>query len=215
MSCESENQCSCHADTELATHNAAYRRALWIVASLNFGFGIVEAVGGFIAKSQSLKADALDFLGDGSITFLALLALGWSGRTRARVALAQGFFLAALGLGVIAGAIWRVFGIRLPQAEMMGALGIVGLIVNVVAAFMLFRFRKMGDASARAIWLFSRNDALANIAVIIAAGLVAWSQTGWPDLIVAAIIAALFLHSAWEIVRDSMRELTEAKLVRE
>lgn len=83
----------------------------------------------------------------------------------------------------------------------------VGLIINVSAAFALARFREGGDANARAIWLFSRNDALANIAVIIAAGLAAWLQSAWPDLIVASIIAALFLHSAWEIVRDARREL--------
>lgn len=74
------------------------------------------------------------------------------------------------------------------------------------------RFRERGDASARAIWLFSRNDALANIAVIIAAGLAFWLKSAWPDLIVAAIIAALFLHSAWEIIRDSVAELRERKL---
>lgn len=89
----------------------------------------------------------------------------------------------------------------------MGGIGLAALLVNLAAAGLLARFRRAGDAQARAIWLFSRNDALNNVAVIVAAGLVAWTQSAWPDLIVAAVIAAVFLQSAWEIVRDAQREL--------
>jgi len=171
----------------------------------------VEIVGGFVARSQALKADALDFLGDGSITLVGLFALAWAEHTRARVALAQGCFLAALGLGVIAAAIWRAMNAVPPDADLMGGLGVAGLFVNISAAFALARFREGGDANARAIWLFSRNDALANVAVIIAAALVMWLKTAWPDLLVAAIIAILFLHSAWEIIRDARSELSEPR----
>lgn len=203
--------CGCHADEKRAASDPAYRRALWIVVLLNLGFGLIEIVGGFFARSQALKADALDFLGDGSITLVGLFALAWVEHTRARVALTQGCFLAALGLGVIGAAIWRAVNAVPPEADIMGGLGVVGLIVNVSAALALMRFREGGDANARAIWLFSRNDALANIAVIIAAGLVAWFKAAWPDLIVAAIIALLFLHSAWEIIRGALAELRERR----
>lgn len=203
--------CGCHADEKRAATDPAYRRALWIVVLLNLGFGFVEVVGGFLAHSQALKADALDFLGDGSITLVGLFALTWAEHTRARVALTQGCFLAALGLGVIGAAIWRAVNAVPPEADIMGGLGVAGLIVNVSAALALMRFREGGDANARAIWLFSRNDALANIAVIIAAGLVAWFNTALPDLIVAAIIALLFLHSAWEIIRGALAELREQR----
>ena len=118
--------CGCHADEERAAHDPAYRRALWIVVILNLGFGVIEIVGGFIANSQALKADALDFLGDGSITLVGLLALGWAERTRARVALTQGCFLAALGVGVIGMAVWRALNAIPPEAEIMGGLGIAG-----------------------------------------------------------------------------------------
>ena len=201
--------CGCHADEKRAASDPAYRRALWIVVLLNLGFGLVEIVGGFFARSQALKADALDFLGDGSITLVGLFALAWAEHTRARVALTQGCFLAALGLGVIGAAIWRAVNAVPPEADLMGGLGVAGLLVNVSAALALMRFREGGDANARAIWLFSRNDALANIAVIIAAALVAWLKTSWPDLVVAAIIALLFLHSAWKIIRDALAELKE------
>ena len=203
--------CGCHGDEKRAASDPTYRRALWIVVLLNLGFGLVEIVGGFIARSQALKADALDFLGDGSITLVGLFALAWAEHTRARVALAQGCFLAALGLGVLGAAIWRSINAIAPEAALMGGLGVVGLLVNISAALALMRFRDGGDANARAIWLFSRNDALANIAVIIAAALVAWLKTAWPDFIVAGIIALLFLHSAWEIIRDALAELRERR----
>lgn len=201
------DSCACHADESRAVGDPAYRRALWIVVLLNLGFGMVEIVGGFFAGSQALKADALDFIGDGSITLVGLFALGWAERSRARVALTQGCFLASLGVGVIGMAVWRSFNAVPPETGIMGGLGIAELFVNVSAALALVRFRKGGDANARVIWLFSRNDALANIAVIIAAVLVAWFKSAWPDLIVAGVIAVLFLNSAWEIIRDAVAEL--------
>lgn len=202
------DSCGCQGDTERAERDPAYRRALWLVVLLNLGFGLIEIVGGFIAGSQALKADALDFLGDGSITFVGLLALAWSERARAKVALVQGLFLAALGLFVIGMAAWRVMNAVPPEAELMGGIGVAALAVNVAAAWILSRFRE-GDANVRAVWLFSRNDALANVAVIVAAGLVFWTQNAWPDLVVAAVIALLFLHSSYEIIRDARRELQE------
>ena len=200
--------CGCHVDRDRITRDPAYRRALSIVVVLNLGFGVIEVIGGFLARSQALKADALDFIGDGSITLVGLVALGWAQQTRTRVALAQGWFLAALGIGVIATAIWRTTNAIPPEADLMGGIGVVALGVNIAAALALRRFREWGDANAKAIWLFSRNDALANIAVIIAAGLVAWLNSAWPDLIVAGIIALLFLHSAWDIVSDALKELS-------
>lgn len=203
---ESES-CGCHGDTNRAAIDPGYRRALANVVALNLGFGLIEIVGGFIADSQALKADSLDFLGDGSISLLGLLALYWTARGRARVALSQGIFLGALGLGVIAFAIWRALHATLPEAELMGAIGVVALAVNVGSALLLLRY-KDGDANVRAIWLFSRNDAVANVAVIIAALLVGLTGQAWPDLAVAGVIALLFLHSAYEIIGSAWRELT-------
>ena len=93
MATEEANDCGCHADEERASRDPAYRRALWIVVVLNLGFGMLEAIGGFLANSEALKADSLGFMGDGSITLVGLLALGWANETRARVAVTQGWFL--------------------------------------------------------------------------------------------------------------------------
>lgn len=205
--------CGCTGDTIRAERDPGYRRALWIVVLLNLGFGACEIVGGFIADSQALKADSLDFIGDGTITLVGLLALGWTAASRARIALVQGIFLMALGIGVIGAALWRALGAVAPEADLMGGIGLVALLVNVVAAFVLSRFRA-GDANMRAVWLFSRNDAVGNVAVIVAAGLVAWTGSAWPDLTVAVLIAGIFLHSAYEILcgaRSELRELAQKK----
>ena len=192
-----------------AQQDPAYRRALWIVVILNVGYGAIEMVGGFLAGSQAVKADALDFLGDGLITFLGLLAIGWSLVWRARSALIQGVFLGILGLGVLGTTIWRVFAQSTPEAGLMGLFGLIALVVNVLSVLPLLRFRK-GDANMRAVWLFSRNDAIGNAAVVVAAGLVAWLGSAWPDLIVAFGIAGLFLHSSWSIIRDARADLGSA-----
>ena len=155
-----------------------------------------------------MKADALDFLGDGLITLLGLLAIGWRPVWRARSALTQGIFLGLLGLGVVVTTGYRVLVQRQPEAELMGVFGVVALAVNVAAAAILIPHRS-GDANVRAVWLFSRNDAIGNAAVVVAAGLVAWTGTAWPDLIVALIIAGLFLQSSWSIVREAAGELRE------
>lgn len=189
-----------------AQFDPAYRRALWIVVVLNLGYGAVETAGSAMADSQALRADALDFLGDGLISLLGLIALGWRPIWRARAALLQGGFLAAMGLLVLAATGYRVLVQHLPEAGPMGLFGLGALAVNVASALVLMRHRA-GDANVRAIWLFSRNDAIGNLAVVIAAGLVAAFGSPWPDLVVAAAIAGLFLHSAWRIVLDARREL--------
>ena len=191
---------------DLAHITPAYRRALWIVVLLNVGYGVAEIIGGLIADSQALKADALDFLGDGSITFLGLLAIGWSLRLRARTALLQGIFLAVMGIGVLGYTIYRTQVLQTPDAELMGILGFGALLINVISVIILLPHRK-GDANVRAVWLFSRNDALGNILVIVAAGFVFWTSTSWPDLIAAGIIASLFLQSSWSIIKDARNDI--------
>lgn len=194
---------------DLSHVTPAYKRALWIVVLLNVGYGVIEIGGSILSGSQALQADSLDFIGDGLISFLGLIAVGWGLAARAKAALLQGIFLALLGLGVIASTSYRVFVEHEPQTMLMGGFALVALIVNVLAAVVLIPHRK-GDANMQAVWLFSRNDAIGNLAVVIAAGLVWWLGNAWPDLIVAFIIAGLFLQSAWTIIRHARRDLAEA-----
>lgn len=199
-----------HHVADLSHVTPAYRRALWIVVLLNAGYGIVEIVGGFLAGSQSVKADALDFIGDGVISFLGLIAVGWGLAARAKAALLQGIFLGVLGAGVLVATAYRLLVQHQPEAELMGVLALIGLAVNVAAAVVLLPHRR-GDANVRAVWLFSRNDAIGNIAVVIAALLVAWTQTPWPDLAVAVVIATLFLQSSFSIIKDARNDLSQAE----
>lgn len=195
--------------SDLSHVTPAYKRALWIVVLLNAGYGVVEIVGSFLAGSQALQADALDFVGDGMISFLGLIAVGWGLAARAKAALLQGIFLALLGFGVIGSTLYRIFVEHEPQTMLMAGFAAVACVVNILAAVVLIPHRK-GDANVRAVWLFSRNDAIGNLAVVAAAGVVWWVQSPWPDLAVAFIIAGLFLQSAWSIIRDARQDLTQA-----
>lgn len=196
----------CHDTKDLAHAAAAYRRALVIVVALNLGMGVLEMAGGLAGLSQALKADALDFFGDGLITLLGLLAISRDPRWRARAALLQGVFLGLLGLGVIGAAVYRAIEHRLPEAAVMGVLGFLALATNIAAAVILAKHRR-GDANVRAVWLFSRNDAIGNAAVICAGTLVYWTGSAWPDLVTAVAIALLFLWGAWQIVGGARLEL--------
>ena len=204
-----EEQAGSDNSPDLSHVTPAYKRALWIVVLLNAGYGLVEIVGGFVAESQSLKADALDFIGDGLISFIGLLAVGWGLKARAQAAFLQGAFLGGLGIAVVAMTIYRVFVLQQPEAQLMVAFGVVALVVNVAAAVVLLPHRQ-GDANVRAVWLFSRNDAIGNIAVVLAAFLVGWTQSPWPDLVVAIVIAGLFLQSAYSIIKDARQDLRSA-----
>jgi len=194
---------------DLSHVTPAYKRALWIVVLLNVGYGIIEIGGSILSGSQALQADSLDFIGDGLISFLGLIAVGWGLTARAKAALLQGVFLALLGLGVIGSTFYRVFVEHEPQTTLMAGFALVAFVVNVLAAVVLIPHRK-GDANMRAVWLFSRNDAIGNLAVVAAAALVWWLNNPWPDLLVAFAVAGLFLQSAWSIIRDARQDLAQA-----
>lgn len=198
--------CNDCCEKDISHAGSGYRRALAIVVALNLGMGIVEISGGLFGASQALKADALDFLGDGCITLLGLFAISRGPRWRVRAAFLQGVFLAVLAVGVIVIAIYRAIVQVIPEAAVMSGLGVVALATNVAAALILIPHRH-GDANVRAVWLFSRNDALGNVAVVLAGGLVYWTGTLWPDIVTAMIIAGLFLSSSVEILKTSRFEL--------
>ena len=188
--------------------SAAYKRRLWIVIAINAGMFAVEMGAGQMADSQALKADALDFLGDALTYGISLAVIGASLRTRALAALAKGVSLLLMGLWVFGSTLYHVFVLGVPQAEVMGVIGFMALAANVTSVLLLAAY-KDGDANVRSVWLCSRNDAIGNVAVMIAA-LGVWSTaTGWPDLIVAGIMAGLFLNSAWQILVQAIAERRE------
>lgn len=185
--------------------SAGYRRALWIVIAINAIMFGVEISAGAIAGSQALKADALDFLGDSLTYGLSLAVIGMPLARRAEAALLKGITLLAMGLWVFGTTIYQVLVLGLPSAEIMGAIGVLALLANLASVLVLLRY-KDGDANVRSVWLCSRNDAIGNVAVIGAAGLVAYLQSGWPDIVVAGLMAALFLSSARQILVQAWAE---------
>jgi Co/Zn/Cd efflux system component len=173
---------------------------------VNAGFFLTEIVAGLAAGSSALQADALDFFGDAANYALSLgvagLALAW----RARAALVKGGTLIVFALWVIGSTLWHTFHGTIPRAEVMGVIGFAALVANGGVALMLYRFRR-GDANMRSVWICSRNDAIGNVAVVLAAGGVFGTGTGWPDVIVAAIMSGLGLAGGWHITRQAQREL--------
>lgn len=188
--------------------NNAFRRVLWIVLGVNAVMFMVEIGAGLAAGSASLQADALDFLGDAANYAISLLVIGMALRYRATAALAKGATMGAFGLWVLGTAIWHALHGTLPSASTMGAVGFAALAANA-ASFVLLWAHREGDANMRSAWICTRNDVLGNLAVLLAAAGVFGTGTGWPDVIVAVIMAGLALHGATTVIRQSVGELRQ------
>src|SRR5712692_8460848 len=194
--------CCHHCDDDPQRDNAAQRRILWVVLAINATMFAIEIGAGLAAGSASLQADALDFLGDAANYAISLFVVGMALRYRAMAALAKGATMGFLGLWVIATVIWHVMHGTLPSAVTMGAVGFVALVANGASFGLLWAYRT-GDANMRSAWICSRNDVLGNLAVLLAAVGVFGTGTGWPDIIVAAIMAGLALQGAALVIRHS------------
>ncbi|MEO1018356.1 MAG: cation transporter [Pseudomonadota bacterium] len=185
--------------------SSAYKRRLWIVIALNAAMFAIEMAAGQVARSQALQADALDFLGDVLTYGISLAVIGASVKVRTTAAMAKGISLSLMGLWVFGSTLYQVFVVGVPKAEIMGVIGFLALLTNLASVMLLVRY-KDGDANVRSVWLCSRNDAIGNVAVMVAALGVWGTATGWPDLLVAAIMAVLFLSSSFQIITQALGE---------
>ena len=156
---------------------------------------LVELLAGKLAGSQALQADALDFLGDFLTYGVSLLVIGMSVKVRSTAALLKGLSLLLMGLWVLFSTLYEVLFLGIPRAEIMGVIGFLALLANVVSVVLLSGY-KDGDANVRSVWLCSRNDAIGNVAVMFASVLVWYLGSGWPDIAVAFVMALLFLRSS-------------------
>src|ERR1044072_6664950 len=188
--------------------NSAYRRVLWTVLAINGIMFLVEIGAGLAAGSASLQADGLDFFGDAANYAISLMVVGMALRYRATAALAKGATMGLFGLWVIGTVIWHMLHGTLPNAFTMGAVGFAALLANAASFGLLWAYRE-GDANMRSAWICTRNDVLGNLAVLLAALGVFGTGTGWPDIIVAAIMAALALQGATLVIRQSLGELRQ------
>ena len=191
----------------------AYRRVLWIALIVNAAMFAVEAAASVNAQSVSLLADAMDFLGDAANYGISLFVLGLAVTWRVRAALLKAASMGLFGLWVIGQAIYNAVFAASPDPMVMGVIGVIAFAANLSVAALLYRYRE-GDANMRSVWLCTRNDAIGNLAVLLAASSVFATGTRWPDLIVAGIMALLALQAAVSVARQSLGELKLARLHR-
>ncbi|WP_216937061.1 MULTISPECIES: cation transporter [unclassified Acinetobacter] len=204
--------CSCSHEPAPPKPNSKFRTALWIALFINLTLFIVEIVGGAYAHSSALWADALDFFGDAVNYGVSLAVLGASLYWRATVALIKGLTMAVFGLVVIGKVIYAYLQGIPPEALTMGLIGVLALIANVFTAAILYAFRE-GDSNMRSVWLCSRNDAIGNFAVILAAIGVFGTGSLWPDIIVAVIMASLGLTAGYQVIKQALLERASSKQV--
>jgi len=200
--------CGCGENVQFDGISTGYKRILWVVIAINVVMFTVETGASIVAQSMALRADALDFLGDSLTYSITLLAIGHSLRWRASAALFKGATLAVMGLWVFSSTLYRSFVLGLPNEIVMGSVAMMAFMANLTSALLLLKYRN-GDSNVRSVWLCSRNDAIGNLAVLLAAGVVFTTQSPWPDLFVAFAMALLFLHSAWLILRQAIGELRQ------
>ncbi len=202
----------CQHDTPSAAsvvNLARYRRILWVALVINAAMFLVEIGAGLQAGSLSLLADAVDFAGDALNYGVSLAVLASALAWRARAALLKAFSMMGFGLYVLGAALWSLWHGGVPQHVTMGAVAVVALCANLAVAWMLYAFRE-GDANMRSVWLCSRNDAIGNLAVLLAAVGVFGTGSAWPDLLVASLMAGLALQGGWTVYRQARRELSGA-----
>jgi Co/Zn/Cd efflux system component len=182
------------------------RAILWLALAINAAMCAVEIGASIAAGSTALQADALDFLADAMNYAISLSVAGLALTWRTRAAMVKGYTMGAFGLGVFGSAAWHTIHGAAPAAELMGIVGVFALVANGSIALMLYRYRA-SEANLRSVWLCARNDALGNVAVLLAALGVFGTGTAWPDIAVAAIMASLYLSGAWQVIRQSVAEL--------
>jgi len=201
----SKDCCGHHDSSDPHRGNPIYRRVLWVALAINAAVFLVEIGAGLAVGSASLQADALDFLGDAANYGVSLCVVGMALRYRALAALAKGGTMGLFGLWVMGTVAWHAIHGTLPNAFAMGAVGFAALAANAASFALLWAYRG-GDANMRSAWICTRNDMLGNLAVLLAALGVFGTGTGWPDVIVAAVMAGLALQGAVVVVRQAIGE---------
>ena len=199
-----------HQEPENRQNDGRYRLVLWIALVVNAAMFLIEIVAGLAAGSVSLQADALDFLADAGNYGISLFVIGMALQVRARAALFKGATMGLFGLWVIGATIWHALNGTLPDAVTMGAVGFAALVANAAVFAILWAYRS-GDSNMRSVWLCSRNDVIGNTAVLLAALGVFGTGTGWPDVIVAAVMGVLALQGAWAVIRQARAELVHGR----
>lgn len=195
-----------HDDLAPQLHKQSFRNILIFSMIVNFGMFFVEVAYGYFANSLSLKADAIDFFGDGVNYLASLLVINSVLSLRAKVSMAKALTMIVFGIVILVNGITQLINGDIPNSFTMTWVGVLALVSNVLVAVLLFKFRE-GDSNMQSIWLCSRNDAISNIAVVLAAGGVYLTSNAWPDILVAGFMAYLSLTSGFQVLKAARLEL--------
>lgn len=195
---------------EIAVLRERQRAVLVAVLWINAAMFVLESIAGIIADSSALLADSLDMLGDALVYGFSLYVLARSALWKARAALLKGLIQAAFGIGVLVEVMDKILFGGAPLSGWMAAIGALALAANLICLRLLTSHREQ-DLNMRSVWLCSRNDVIANAGVLVAAALVYASGSAWPDIIVGALIAALFLKTSANVIAASVGEMKSGK----
>lgn len=208
------SDCGCHETaTQLSRNsNQARRRVLWIVLAINLILFAGEFGAGWWGDSSALQADSLDSLGDALVYILSLAVLGGTLRQRAKAVFLKGGIQALFGFAVLVEVARRAWFGAEPMAPIMAVAAGIALLGNLICFGLLTRFRG-DDMNMRSVWLCSRNDLVNNVGVIAAAGLVAWTHNPWPDLVIGALVAVLFMRTAATVLAGAWKDWQQGDTV--
>jgi Co/Zn/Cd efflux system component len=204
------NCCGNGLDVKINEVNKKFKSALWIALILNFSMFILENINGLLSHSLSLRADAIDFLGDSANYFITLFVLNSALKTKAKVSFLKALFMFGFGVWVLFEAFTRFYSNAVPDSFTMSWVGLLALIINGFVALILYKF-KDGDSNMQSVWLCSRNDAIGNLAVIAASFGVHYLSSKWPDLIVAIFMASLSVSASFKVLIVVKKEFQESK----
>lgn len=204
-----------HGHTNPASANTKeWRRILWFALAVNAVMFFVEIAAGVSAGSSSLQANALDFFGDAANYAISLGVIGMAVAWQTRAAFLKAGTLIVLGLWVLGTTAWHFYIGTIPEVPTMGVIGFIALIANLVVAITLYKFRN-GDANMKSVWLCTRNDAVGNVAVLVAAVGVFGTDTGYPDFIVAVVMAYLSISAGWQTLQQAKKEHRDHKTIKQ
>ncbi len=196
--------CGC----DIEAKNAEQRRVLVFLLIINGVMFFVEIVVGLLAESTALLADSLDMLADAAVYAVALYAVGRSACVKMRAARLSGFLQIILGLAVLFDIGRRALVGSEPESNAMILVGALALVANVICLRLIYKHRQ-GDAHMRASWIFSKNDVIANLGVIVGGLLVAYTASPYPDLLIGVLIAAVVIWGGISILRDVSMQKTQ------
>ncbi len=204
------SQCSSGCGNDLDGFSTNHRKVLWFVFYINLAMFLVEMAYGWLGNSHALWADSLDMLGDALIFGASIFVLNREEKLKARVALGKGILMGTLSLVFLFSALLRFLEPSNPDPEIIGVVGALALAANLICVLCLFKFRNQ-DLNMRSTWLCARNDILANLGVILAAGAIHLFHSFWPDILIATVICLFILNSSIAIIKDASKELSSEK----